>query len=80
MAKRRRSTPGFEAHVALEALREDRTAPAIAARRQPHPNQASQWKRKASEEPAGVFEGARPKGGARTRRRSGRYMRRSGSW
>ncbi|MDE0629204.1 MAG: transposase [Bryobacterales bacterium] len=45
MAKRRRFTAGFKARVALEALREDKTVQAIAARQQVHPNQVSQWKR-----------------------------------
>ena len=47
MAKRRRFTPRFEAQVAQEALREERTVQQIAARHGVHPNQTSQWKRKA---------------------------------
>ena len=56
MAKRRRFTAGFKARVALEALREDKTVQAIAARHQVHPNQVSQWKRKAREGLVDVFE------------------------
>ena len=56
MAKRRRFTAGFKARVALEALREDKTVQAIATRHQVHPNQVSQWKRKAREGLVAVFE------------------------
>ena len=62
MAKRRRFTAIFKARVALEALREDKTVQSIATRHQLHPNQVSQWKRKAREGLAEVFEGGRAGG------------------
>ena len=42
--------------MALEALREERTVQQIAARHGVHPNQVSQWKRKAREGLEEVFE------------------------
>ena len=45
----------FEAAVALEALRGDKTVQEIAAKRQLHPTQVSTWKRQAIEGMAGVF-------------------------
>ncbi len=60
MAKRRKFTAGFKARVAKEALRGDKTVQQIAARHEVHPNQVSQWKRKASEGLVELFErGAR---------------------
>ncbi len=56
MAKRRTFTVAFKARVAKEALRGDRTAQQIAAKHGVHPNQASQWKRKASEGLVELFE------------------------
>ena len=52
MAKRRTFTAAFKARVAKEAMRGDRTVQQIAARHSLHPNQVSQWKRKASEGPS----------------------------
>lgn len=49
MAKRRTFTAAFKARVAKEALRGDRTVRQIAGQHGVHPNQVSQWKRKASE-------------------------------
>ena len=49
MAKRRTFTAAFKARIAKEALRGDRTVQQIAAKHEVHPNQVSQWKRKASE-------------------------------
>ena len=42
--------------MALDALREERTVQQIAARHGVHPNQVSQWKRKAREGLEEVFE------------------------
>ena len=78
MAKCRLFTPRFKARVALEALREDRTAQQIATRYGMHPNQASQCKRKLREGLQKVFErGGTGKG--RRRPRCPRCTRRSGS-
>ena len=56
MAKRRTFTAGFKARVAKEALRGDRTVQQIAGKHGVHPNQVSQWKRKASEGLVELFE------------------------
>ena len=56
MAKRRRFTWRFKAQVALEAPREERTVQQIAARHGVHPNQVSQWSRRAREGLEEVFE------------------------
>ena len=56
MAKRRRFTAGFEARVALEALREDETVQSIGTRHQLRQDRVSRWKRKAREGLVDVFE------------------------
>lgn len=56
MAKRRRFAAGFEARVALEALREDETVQSIGTRHQLRPDQVSRWKRKARDGLVDVFE------------------------
>ena len=56
MAKRRKFTAGFKARVAKEALRGDQTVQQIGAKHEVHPNQVSQWKRKASEGLVELFE------------------------
>ena len=56
MAKRRTFTVAFKARIAKEALRGDRTVQQIAAKHEVHPNQVSQWKRKASEGLVELFE------------------------
>ncbi|MEP1930040.1 transposase [Shimia sp.] len=61
MAKRRNFTDQFEAKVALEALRGDKTVQEIAAQHQLHPNQVSTWKRQAIEGMADVFSGGKRK-------------------
>ena len=53
--KRRRFTADFKKRVALEALREQDTVQAIAARYEVHPNQVSTWKRQAMEGLAEIF-------------------------
>ena len=60
MAKRRTFTAAFKARIAKEALRGDKTVRQIAVKHGVHPNQVSQWKRKASEGLVQLFErGAR---------------------
>ena len=56
MAKRRTFTAAFKARVAKEALRGDKTVRQIATKHRVHPNQVSQWKRKASEGLVQLFE------------------------
>ena len=56
--KRRRFTADFKKRVALEALREQDTVQAIAARYEVHPNQVSTWKRQAMEGLAEIFSRA----------------------
>ena len=53
--KRCRFTADFKKRVALEALREQDTVQAIAARYEVHPNQVSTWKRQAMEGLAEIF-------------------------
>ena len=45
MAQRKRHTPEFKAKVALEAIREQKTASQIASESEVHPTQVSQWKK-----------------------------------
>ena len=56
MAKRRTFTAAFKARVAREALRGDKTVRQITVKHGVHPNQMSQWKRKASEGLVQLFE------------------------
>ena len=56
MAKRRTFTAAFKARVAKEALRGDKTVRQIATKHRVHPNQVSQWKRKASEGLVQLYE------------------------
>ena len=80
MAKRRTFTAAFKARVAKEALRGDRTVQQIAVKHGVHPNQVSQWKRKASEGLVELFERGAKAGRMSRRRRSASCTRRSGSW
>ena len=80
MAKRRTFTAAFKARVAKEALRGDRTVQQIAALHSLHPNQVSQWKRKASEGLVELFERGGSQRGMSGRRRSASCTRRSGGW
>ncbi len=57
MAKRRNFSAGFEAKVALEALRGDRTLAELASRHKVHPNLITKWKRQATEGMVDVFSG-----------------------
>ena len=56
MTKRRTFTAAFKARVAKDALRGDLSVQQIAAKHGVHPNQVSQWKRKASQSLVEVFE------------------------
>jgi transposase-like protein len=55
MAQRKRHTPEFKAKVALEALREQKTAAQIASENDVHVTQISQWKKEALEHLAAAF-------------------------
>ena len=55
MARRRRFTAEFNARVALEALRGDRTIQQIAAEREVHPNLVSAWKKRVSDRVSELF-------------------------
>jgi len=57
VAKRRNFSTVFEAKVALEALRGDRTLAGLAGRRKVHPNLIAKWKRQASVGMVEVFSG-----------------------
>jgi transposase len=57
MAQRKRHTPEFKAKVALEALREQKTAGQIASDNEVHPAQVSQWKKEALANLVTVFQG-----------------------
>lgn len=52
---RRRFTPEFKAKVALEALREDRTASELCTQYGVHPNQITQWKSQLKQEAVRAF-------------------------
>lgn len=53
---RRRHSPKFKAQVALEAIREDKTANEIASRHGVHPSRVGLWKRQALERLPELFE------------------------
>ncbi len=55
MTTRRGFTADFEAEVALEALRGDKTIQEIAAKHKVHPNRVSTWKRQAMDGLGTVF-------------------------
>jgi transposase len=56
MKTRRRFSADFKAKVALEAIRGERTIAELAMKYRLHPNQITQWKRRAIEKLAGVFD------------------------
>lgn len=55
MAKRRRFSAQFKATVAVEALRGELTMAQIAKKYEVHPNMIAGWKRRLTEEAAGLF-------------------------
>jgi len=55
MAKRRQFSAEFKAKVALEALRGELTVAEIAKKHEVHPNMIAGWKRRLTEEAAGLF-------------------------
>jgi transposase-like protein len=55
MAQRKRHTAEFKAKVALEAMREQKTANQIAAEYEVSPSQISQWKKQAQEHLVAAF-------------------------
>ena len=55
MAKRRQFSAEFKAKVALEAIRGELTTAEIAKKYEVHPNMIAGWKRRLTEEAAGVF-------------------------
>ena len=62
---RRRFDGQLKAKVALEALREEATIAALAAKYQLHPNQIYAWKKQLLDGAAGVFSGGASKEGNR---------------
>jgi transposase len=60
MAKRRQFSAQFKATVALEAIRGELTMAEIAKKYEVHPNMIAGWKRRLTDEAAGLF--ARGKG------------------
>jgi transposase len=56
MTRRKRHAAAFEAKVALEALRGERTVAEMAARFEVHPTLIHQWKTAMLEGASGVFE------------------------
>ena len=59
MAQRKRHSPEFKAKIALEALREQKTAGQIASEHEVHPTQVSQWKKDALDYLSGAFADGR---------------------
>lgn len=60
MAKRRQFSAEFKAKVALDAIRGELTVAEIAKKYEVHPNMIAGWKRRLTDEAAGLF--ARGKG------------------
>jgi len=59
--QRRKLTDEFKAKVALAALKGDRTIAQLAAEFKVHPNQISDWKKRAVEAIPQAFERGKPK-------------------
>ena len=56
MSRRKRHAPGFEAKVALEAMKGEETVSELASRFGMHPTMIDQWKRALLDGASGVFE------------------------
>ena len=56
MSRRKRHAPGFEAKVALEAMKGEGTVSELASRFGMHPTMIDQWKRALFDGAPGVFE------------------------
>ena len=56
MSRRKRHAPGFEAKVALEAMKGEETVSELTSRFGMHPTMIDQWKRALFDGAPGVFE------------------------
>lgn len=61
MKKRKQHSAAFKAKVALEALKEEKTAAEIASEYEIHPTLVNKWRREAQENLANLFEDGRKK-------------------
>lgn len=61
MKKRKQHSPVFKAKVALEAIKEEKTASEIASTYEIHPALVSKWRREVEENLASLFEDGRKK-------------------
>ena len=54
--ERRKHSPAFNARVALEAMKGERTVTELAARFEVHPNQIQTWKKALADGAAAIFD------------------------